>query len=194
MGCEPLPPQPRRRRPVISVFKRLSAMTRAYAYHCDPRVAAANVISLLVASNQPFYPLYIFWLVSSDITAAWFTFLSTPFFVAVPAVARWNDAAGRALLPLTGIGNTMLSAWLFGTASARSVRGNRASAVSPAGTCRRPRDYRARLRRFPSIARCLCSPAHAVQCGAIRRPGAVKRNERRHAHRLRRHTVLGDSG
>lgn len=106
---------------MISVVKRLSTMARAYAYHRDPRVAAANVISLLVASNQPFYPLYLFWLVSSDITAAWFTFLSTPFFVAVPAVARWNDTAGRALLSLAGIGNTMLSAWLFGTASAVEI-------------------------------------------------------------------------
>jgi hypothetical protein len=94
---------------------------RAYARHPDPRVAAANVIALVVASNQPFYPLYLFWLVSDDITAAWFTFLSTPFFLAVPAVSRWNDTAGRALLPLAGIGNTVLSAWLFGTASAVEI-------------------------------------------------------------------------
>lgn len=73
---------------MISVLKRLTAMARAYAHHPDPRVAAANVISLLVASNQPFYPLYLFWLVSADISAAWFTFLSTPFFLAVPVVAR----------------------------------------------------------------------------------------------------------
>ena len=121
MGREPLSPQPRRRRPVIFFLKRLTAMVRAYAHHRDPRVAAANVISLLVASNQPFYPLYLFWLVSADVTAAWFTFLSTPFFLAVPAVARRNSVAGRALLPLAGIGNTMLSAWLFGTASAVEI-------------------------------------------------------------------------
>jgi len=121
MGREPLSPQPRRRRPVIFFVKRLTAMVRAYTHHRDPRVAAANVISLLVASNQPFYPLYLFWLVSADITAAWFTFLSTPFFLAVPAVARRDDVAGRALLPLTGIGNTVLSAWLFGTASAVEI-------------------------------------------------------------------------
>ncbi len=121
MGRKPLSPQPRRRGPVIFFLKHLTAMVRAYAHHRDPRVAAANVISLLVASNQPFYPLYLFWLVSADITAAWFTFLSTPFFLAVPAVARRNDVAGRALLPLTGIGNTVLSAWLFGTASAVEI-------------------------------------------------------------------------
>lgn len=94
---------------------------RAYTRHPDPRVATANVVALLVASNQPFYPLYLFWLVSPDITPAWFTFLSTPFFLAVPAVARWNGIAGRALLPLAGIGNTVLSAWLFGTASAVEI-------------------------------------------------------------------------
>lgn len=106
---------------MISVLKRLVAMVRAYAYHPDPRVAAANMISLLVASNQPFYPLYLFWLVSADVTAAWFTFLSTPLFLAIPAVARWNSVAGRALLPLTGIGNTVLSSWLFGRASAVEI-------------------------------------------------------------------------
>lgn len=106
---------------MITTFKRLTAMARAYAHHPDPRVAAANMISLLVASNQPFYPLYLWWLVSADITAAWFTFLSTPFFLAVPAIARWNSVAGRALLPLAGIGNTVLSAWLFGTASAVEI-------------------------------------------------------------------------
>ncbi|WLR95466.1 hypothetical protein [Shinella zoogloeoides] len=106
---------------MIFFVKRLTAMVRAYAHHRNPRVAAANVISLLVASNQPFYPLYLFWLVSADITAAWFTFLSTPFFLSVPAVARRNDVAGRALLPLAGICNTVLSAWLFGTASAVEI-------------------------------------------------------------------------
>ncbi len=106
---------------MIFFLKRLTAMARAYAHHPDPRVAAANVISLLVASNQPFYPIYLFWLVSTDITAAWFTFLSTPLFLAVPAVARWNSVAGRALLPMAGIGNTVLSAWLFGTASAVEI-------------------------------------------------------------------------
>ena len=97
------------------------AAIRSYARHPDPRVAAANVISLLVASNQPFYPLYLFWQVGGEITPAWFTFLSTPFFLAVPAVSRRNGIAGRALLPLAGIGNTVLSAWLFGTASAVEI-------------------------------------------------------------------------
>lgn len=106
---------------MMALIGTLVARIRSYTRHPDPRIAAANAVSLLVASNQPFYPLYLFWLVSHDITPAWFTFLSTPFFLAVPAVARWNGIAGRALLPLAGIGNTMLSAWLFGTASAVEI-------------------------------------------------------------------------
>lgn len=105
----------------MSPLGTLVTAIRGYIRHPDPRVAAANAVAVLVASNQPFYPLYLFWLVSSDITPAWFTFLSTPFFLAVPAVSRWNGTAGRALLPLAGIGNTVLSAWLFGTASAVEI-------------------------------------------------------------------------
>ena len=92
-----------------------------YAAHGDPRVAAGNTIALLVASNQPFYPIYLYWLVSDTITPAWFTFLSTPFFLAVPAVARRSAVAGRALLPLAGIGNTLLCASLFGVQSAVEI-------------------------------------------------------------------------
>lgn len=90
---------------------------KAYAAHPDPRVAAANFLALLVASNQPFYPLYIWWLVSDQIWPSFFTFLSTPFFLAVPALARKNSLAGRALLPATGIANGIQCAWLFGVAS-----------------------------------------------------------------------------
>lgn len=99
----------------------MAGVLRRYASHRDPRVAAANAIALLVASNQPFYPLYLYWLVSDRITPALFTFLSTPFFLAVPALARRHSVAGRALLPLAGIGNTVLCAWIFGVRSAVEV-------------------------------------------------------------------------
>lgn len=97
------------------------AAVRAYAHHPDPRVAAANFLALIVASNQPFYPLYLWWLVSPDIGPAFYTFLSTPFFLAVPALARRSTLAGRALLPLAGIGNSVMCAKLFGVQSAVEV-------------------------------------------------------------------------
>ncbi len=100
-----------------AAFRRLIAAIRAYAANEDPLAAAGNSIALVVASNQPFYPLYISWAVGGDIWPSFYTFLSTPFFLAVPAVTRRSSLAGRALLPLAGIGNTILSAKLFGEAS-----------------------------------------------------------------------------
>ncbi|MEO3387043.1 hypothetical protein [Mesorhizobium sp. CAU 1741] len=101
----------------MNVFARLVDATRRYADHPDPRVAAANFTALLVASNQPFYPLYIYWLVGERIEPSLYTFFSTPFFLAVPALARVNSVAGRALLPLAGIGNAIMCANLFGVRS-----------------------------------------------------------------------------
>lgn len=96
-------------------------LVRSYAAHPDPLVASANFIALLVASNQPFYPLYVYWLATANIEPVWYTFLSTPFFLFVPALSRWNTVAGRALLPLAGIGNTILCAQLFGVQSAVEI-------------------------------------------------------------------------
>ena len=89
----------------------------SYIAHPDQRVALANSVSLLVASNQPFYPLYFWWLVGGNVAPAFYTFLSTPFFLAVPAISRISTVAGRALLPMAGIGNTLLCAGLFGIRS-----------------------------------------------------------------------------
>lgn len=89
----------------------------AYAAHDDPMVAACNLIALVVASNQPFYPFYVYWAVGNHIWPTFFTFLSTPFFLTLPAVARKWPAIGRALLPIVGMGNTVLSAKVFGQAS-----------------------------------------------------------------------------
>lgn len=88
-----------------------------YAAHPDPLTAACNRIALIVAWNQPVYPLYLWWLVGGDWRAGCWTFLSTPFFAGVPILARRHPLAGRALLPSAGIANGMLSAKAFGVAS-----------------------------------------------------------------------------
>ena len=90
---------------------------KGYFADDDPLVATANLVALVVLWNQPFYPLYVYWAVGPDIAPTFYTFLSTPFFLAVPALARVNSRVGRALLPLAGIGNTVLSAKVFGVAS-----------------------------------------------------------------------------
>ena len=101
-------------------MREFKALYRALAVYCrsdDPLAAAGNVIALCVVGNQPFYPLYVWWIVGDDGGASLVTFLSTPFFLAVPAVARRSSLAGRAMLPIVGIANTVLSAKAFGVAS-----------------------------------------------------------------------------
>jgi hypothetical protein len=93
----------------------------AYAANPDPRVASCNSIALLVASNQPFYPLYVYFSVSRHITPTLLTFFSTPFFLAIPAVSRRFPVFGRALLPLTGLANVVVSAKAFGAASGVAI-------------------------------------------------------------------------
>jgi hypothetical protein len=90
---------------------------REYGAHPDPTTAACNRIALLVAINQPIYPLYLLWLVGGDWPTSCWTFLSTPMFASVPAVARRNAVAGRALLPIAGLFNGIVSAKAFGEAS-----------------------------------------------------------------------------
>lgn len=97
---------------------RLWRRVAAYAAHDDPLTAAANWIALVVAWNQPFYPLYLWAAVGVDkIAPSLLTFLSTPFFIAVPAVAKQHPLAARILLPLTGIGNGIVSTKAFGVGS-----------------------------------------------------------------------------
>ncbi|MDU0343219.1 hypothetical protein [Bosea rubneri] len=88
-----------------------------YASHPQPRERAANTVALVIVSNQPFYPLYIFWTVSPVIGPSFLTFLSTPLFGLVPAVMRRNSELGRCLLLSAGIGNTLLCRFVFGSAS-----------------------------------------------------------------------------
>lgn len=100
----------------MSAWASLWSAMRAYVADDDPLVETGNLVAMIVAWNQPFYPLYVHWS-AGVVEPAFYTFLSTPFFLAVPAVSRRWPVAGRALLVLTGIGNTMVSAKAFGVAS-----------------------------------------------------------------------------
>lgn len=93
---------------------RLYALLTHYAAHDDPLTAQANRFSLLLASNQPFYPLYVWWLVGEGWMVSLGTLLSTPFFLAVPWLARRSSLGGRLLLAAAAVGNTFLCMALFG--------------------------------------------------------------------------------
>lgn len=102
-------------------LKRMIAAIGAYAAHPDPRAAIANTVALVIVSNQPFYPLYLYWAVSPVISPTYLTFLSTPFFAAVPAAMRRSPLLGRSLLLCAGIGNALLCRVAFGAASGVEV-------------------------------------------------------------------------
>ena len=102
-------------------LKRVIAAIGAYAAHPDPRAAIANTIALVIVSNQPFYPLYLYWAVSPTISPSYVTFLSTPFFAAVPAAMLRSPLLGRSLLLMAGIGNTLLCRVAFGPGSGVEV-------------------------------------------------------------------------
>ena len=91
----------------------MSAWGRLIA-HDDPLMRAASVISLMVAGNQPTYPLYLWWMVGGPWWLAWWLVLSVPFFIAVPLVGRRWSLGGRLLLPLTGIANVVAAGLLLG--------------------------------------------------------------------------------
>jgi hypothetical protein len=93
----------------------------AEAKHPDPRAGIARTVALVIVSNQPFYPLYLYWAVSPVITPSYLTFLSTPFFAAVPLVMRRSPLLARSLLLLAGIGNTLVCRVFFGPASGVEV-------------------------------------------------------------------------
>ena len=100
------------------MIKTLLLRLREYMENSDPLANAAGIVAIVVAVNQPFYPLYLHAIVGGAAWPAWLTLLSTPFFLMVPAVARRNSLLGRAILPIAGVANTVLCVKLFGVASA----------------------------------------------------------------------------
>jgi hypothetical protein len=112
------PPKLRSGPDLRGAFKICVALYGRYVQSDDPLVSAGNRIALMVAANQPFYPLYLYGFVTHDIASSFLTFFSTPFFVAVPAVSRRFCVAGRALLVVSGVANTLLCLKLFGAESA----------------------------------------------------------------------------
>ncbi|SED75218.1 hypothetical protein SAMN05444161_3916 [Rhizobiales bacterium GAS191] len=81
------------------------------------RLAVATTVALVVVCNQPFYPLYAYAIVGAKAWPAMLAWLSTPFYAAVPAVARRNALAASVLIVVTGIANTALCTKGLGPAS-----------------------------------------------------------------------------
>ena len=95
---------------------------RGYAAADDPRIAAANLVALVLAWNTPFYPLYLMGSAGSTLGGGvWLTLCVCPIFLAVPAVTRRHGLCGRLMLVIAGICNTVFCTWLLGEASGTTL-------------------------------------------------------------------------
>ena len=103
-------------------MKALAAAARRYAASDDPRVAAANLVAMVLAWNTPFYPLYLLGAAGSSMRGGvWLTLCAFPVFLAVPAVARRSGFWGRVLPVAAGTANTLFCTWLLGEASGTAL-------------------------------------------------------------------------
>ncbi len=114
MGREPLPAPPGFS---LIMPKALSA----WLGNGDSRIAACNLLAFVVGGNQPFYPLYVWGLVGTGVFASCCVLLSVPLFLAVPSITRRSPNAGKALLPLAGIANTVICAIVLGVGTGVEV-------------------------------------------------------------------------
>jgi hypothetical protein len=89
----------------------------SFVADADPLTEASNRLALIVASNQPFYPLYIKWMTGEISPLLALTFVSTPLFIASPWVARRLPGVGRLWFPAVGAINTFFCTAIFGVAS-----------------------------------------------------------------------------
>jgi hypothetical protein len=118
------------------IWQRLCGAVGTYVHSPDPVQRSCNTIALLVASNQPFYPLYIRYLVGNDGGVSLLTLLSTPFFVAVPALARRAHTLGLAALPVVGLVNGMIATLAFGRQAGIELFAIPCMVIAAAGTWR----------------------------------------------------------
>ncbi|WP_348531808.1 hypothetical protein [Rhizobium sp. 16-449-1b] len=83
----------------------------------EPITQATVTVAWVIVFNKPFYPVYVWSLVGSGVTASFGTLLSAPLFLAITFLARRSPFAARIALPLIGTFDTLFETKLFGSAS-----------------------------------------------------------------------------
>ena len=92
-----------------------------YLAHPDPLAAAGNIVALVLGSNQPLYPLTLYWATGADVTGLFLVFLSAPCFLAIPFVARRSSLAARVMLVAVASIDTFLSVKVYGQAGGNEL-------------------------------------------------------------------------
>lgn len=85
-----------------------------YVDSAHPLQRANNVLALLVAANQPFYPLYVRGFAGPDGGVTFLTLLTTPLFLAVPALSRGAPGYAIASVPVIGLLNAAIATIALG--------------------------------------------------------------------------------
>ncbi len=90
-------------------------MSEPEAASADPLTAASMTIAWTIVGNKPFYPLYVWWLIDKDaaIVSLW-TVVATPFFLALPFLARRSGFAARIGLVVVGLADTAFASLMLG--------------------------------------------------------------------------------
>lgn len=96
---------------------RVWARLSGYGASPDPLTQRANTLALVLASNQPIYPLYVAYAVGELAPLLILTMLSTPFFLLSPWITRRFPVGGRLYFPVVGAVNTLFCGAVFGHAS-----------------------------------------------------------------------------
>jgi len=93
----------------------LFAALGRYIAHDDPLTGALNKVAMVLASNTPFYPLYLWAVLGRDASPViLLTLCSFPFWAVMPAIARRNGLAGRVFLTVVGTLNTIWCSVILG--------------------------------------------------------------------------------
>jgi hypothetical protein len=93
------------------------AKIRAYAASDDPHASASNTIALVLAGNQPYFPLYLLWIVGADAWVGIPGAFSAVLFAAVPWLTRRSPLTGRAALVVLAVANVAFCSMMLGEAA-----------------------------------------------------------------------------
>jgi hypothetical protein len=89
-----------------------------FAAHADKLTEASNTIALVLGSNTPFYPLYLYFILGrAGLPWLFLSGASFPFFCLTLWIARRNSVGGRVWLSLVATLNSIYVTWLLGEAS-----------------------------------------------------------------------------
>jgi hypothetical protein len=90
---------------------------RGYTASSNPHVAACNTIAMVIAWNQPYYPLYLWWIVGRDAWVGIPDAFSGILFFAVPAIARRSGLLGRVAMVVFSVANVVFCSMMLGQAA-----------------------------------------------------------------------------